>query len=130
MSYRFLFVIALAAALAATVACHDKEKYVPMSPDHPNGLDPTTVLAVEANPTSVPADGVSRTRITAHIDRTATSRKTPTTAPTGDRPRCSSANKNSTGNSGGYRSISRRARRERRENIILCALCVKFLNGP
>jgi hypothetical protein len=75
MSYRFLFVTALAVALAVAGACHDKEKYVPMSPDHPNGLDLTTVLAVEANPTSVPADGVSKTRITARIDPTATTRK-------------------------------------------------------
>jgi hypothetical protein len=75
MSYRSLFVIALATALAVAVACHDKEKYVPLSPDNPNGLDLNAVLAVAANPTSVPADGVSKTRITAHIDPSATTRK-------------------------------------------------------
>jgi hypothetical protein len=75
MSYRVLFVTALATALTATAACHDKEKYLPASPDHPNGTSVDTILLVTPSPTTVPADGLSRTKITAHIDPTATARK-------------------------------------------------------
>jgi len=74
MLYRYFSMAVLASALAASVACHDKEKYLPLGPDNPDGRDLTKILSIEANPATVPADGVSRTRISAHIDPSATVR--------------------------------------------------------
>lgn len=75
MLHRFMRVSLLAGGLAlAAGACHQQEKYLPAGPDHPGGTDLATILSVEAKPSTVPADGVSRTRITAHIDPSSTSR--------------------------------------------------------
>ena len=74
MVHRYFLMAVLASALAMGVACHNKEKYVPLGPDHPGGTDLTRILSIEANPATVPADGVSRTRISAHIDPSSTVR--------------------------------------------------------
>ena len=63
------------AAIALTVSvCHDPNRYEPLSPTNSHGLDPDSVLALGADQLSVPADGVSRTKIHARLDPAATIR--------------------------------------------------------
>lgn len=66
--------IGMTAVVAVSAACHSPSSYEPRSVTNPNGLDPDEVLQVSASPASLPADGISRTRITARLDPAATVR--------------------------------------------------------
>lgn len=61
-------------ALLAGAACHDPNSYSIQGTTNPSGTPIDDILAVVASPTSVPADGLSRTRITASIDPRSTVR--------------------------------------------------------
>jgi len=74
MASTMIRMLGAAAVLVGAAACHSPSSYQPLSPTNPNGLDPDEVLLLTASPTSLPADGVSRTRITAHLDPAATIR--------------------------------------------------------
>ncbi len=62
------------APLAASVACHDPDKYQVLSPTNVNGIPAEELLDLTAAATSIRADGGSRTRIEAHINPSATAR--------------------------------------------------------
>jgi hypothetical protein len=66
----------LASLLAVGTSCtyHDPENYEARSVTNPSGIDFDSILNVSATPPIVPADGVSRTLITARIDPASTSR--------------------------------------------------------
>src|SRR5262245_55420849 len=53
---------------------HDPDNYEIRSLTNPSGIDVDTILNVTASPENVPADGISRTVITARIDPASTSR--------------------------------------------------------
>jgi adhesin/invasin len=69
MRFRSLRVALL---LLATTGCYDGDKYAVQSPSAPSGTPADEILAVTAAPTSVQADGISRTTITARIDSRST----------------------------------------------------------
>lgn len=66
----------LASLLALEGSCtyHDPDSYEARSITNPSGFDVDTILSVIASPERVPADGISRTVITAKINPASTSR--------------------------------------------------------
>jgi hypothetical protein len=67
--------VCLVALVTAATACHDPGSYSIQGPTNPDGTPIDEVLAVVATPPTVPADGLSRTRITASIDPRSTTRE-------------------------------------------------------
>ncbi len=53
-------------------ACHQSDAYLVSSPDGTRSRNVDAILAVSVSPTSLPADGLSRARITVKIDPAAT----------------------------------------------------------
>lgn len=74
MVTRSLSAILCALVLLAGTACHNPNEYQPLSPTNEDGLDPDEVLKLTPEPASIPADGLSRTVITAKIDPRSTVR--------------------------------------------------------
>src|SRR5688572_25944037 len=62
------------AAIAASPACHDPDKYQLLSPSNSGGTAPSELLDVVPQSTSIPANGGSRTRIEAHVNASSTVR--------------------------------------------------------
>jgi adhesin/invasin len=75
MRFKSLRHVWLIAVISAGAACHDPNSYSVQGPSNPNGTPIDKILAVAAFPPSVPADGLSRTRITASIDPRSTTRR-------------------------------------------------------
>jgi adhesin/invasin len=74
MATRSLSALLCALLLLTGTACHNPDAYQPVSPTNDDGLDPDEVLKLTPQPASIPADGVSRTVITAKIDPRSTVR--------------------------------------------------------
>ncbi|MGH9349132.1 MAG: hypothetical protein ACRD26_17895, partial [Vicinamibacterales bacterium] len=66
--------VVAAGVVAAAAACHNPDKYLPESPSNRNGTPVASILDIVAAAATLPADGASRTRITARIDAAATVR--------------------------------------------------------
>ena len=75
-SCRLVAVLGAVFALAvAGAACYNSNTYLPISPSNPHGFSADEVVRLTASPEAIPADGISRTVLTARIDAAATIRK-------------------------------------------------------
>jgi hypothetical protein len=68
MCFRLLRSACLVGLTAIAIGCHDPSKYNIQSPTDPNGTPLDDILAVSASPSKVPADGLTRTTVTARIN--------------------------------------------------------------
>jgi hypothetical protein len=74
MSSHGIRVAGLAVLVAVLVGCHEPGKYNIAGPTDDDGTPVDDILRVTAAPETVPADGLSRTTITARIDSRSTTR--------------------------------------------------------
>jgi len=64
---RCRLVLALACVVAA-IACHDPDRYLPSSPDNPDGTRNSPILELTTDAASIRATGAAHATITAKID--------------------------------------------------------------